>query len=45
MPKLTTAIDTHSSEFAENALAMQAQAQALKEKLEHIHRGGGELAR
>ena len=44
MPKLTTAIDIHSSEFAENALAMQAQAQALKEKLEHIHRGGGELA-
>lgn len=44
MPKLTTAIDSHSSEFAENALAMQAQVQALKEKLEHIHRGGGELA-
>jgi 3-methylcrotonyl-CoA carboxylase beta subunit len=44
MPKLSTAIDIHSSEFAENALAMQAQAQALKEKLEYIHGGGGQLA-
>ena len=44
MPKLTTAIDSRSSEFADNALAMQAQTRALRERLEQIQRGGGELA-
>ncbi|MBP7370777.1 MAG: methylcrotonoyl-CoA carboxylase, partial [Arenimonas sp.] len=41
MPKLTSAIDTHSEEFAINAASMQAQVDALHRKLDLIHIGGG----
>ena len=44
MPKLASSIDANSSEFAENAAAMREQARALHERLDQIHRGGGEAA-
>ena len=44
MPQLASSIDANSSEFAENAAAMREQARALHERLDQIHRGGGEAA-
>jgi 3-methylcrotonyl-CoA carboxylase beta subunit len=44
MPTLSSSIDANSSEFAENAAAMREQAQALRDRLDHIYRGGGEAA-
>jgi 3-methylcrotonyl-CoA carboxylase beta subunit len=44
MPILSSAIDASSGEFAENALAMREQTQALRDRLDAVYLGGGEAA-
>ena len=44
MPALTSHIDPHGAEFAENREAMQAQVDALRAKLATVRAGGGEAA-
>ncbi|HWR96660.1 MAG TPA: carboxyl transferase domain-containing protein [Arenimonas sp.] len=44
MPKLSSAIDTGSNEFAENSAAMRLQTEALRDRLDHVFLGGGASA-
>ena len=45
MPQIETRINTRSPEFAENARAMQAQVDDLRQQLEQTALGGSEAAR
>ncbi|NIQ92790.1 MAG: methylcrotonoyl-CoA carboxylase [Desulfuromonadales bacterium] len=45
MSVLSTALNTQSAEFSQNAEAMAAQVADLREKVERIKEGGGEKAR